>query len=230
MTPDWNRSADKLPRLPMPRINRYMLGGVSATLIAGLLAGVFWIAGARSKPGLSTGKQLEGLGDFGTVPDFTLTERSGQRVTRSDLKGQIWLADFIYTTCEDTCPLESATMEKLQTQLKDPRAKLVSISVDPDRDTPNVLARYADVFHADPQRWLFLTGNKNEIYRIVQEGFHLSAIPASDDSEHSDGVFHDAHFVLVDGSAQIRGYYESNDAEALRRLTADIGKLLRENG
>src|SRR4051812_48364850 len=152
------------------RTNRYIVGGFSAVLIAGLLAGISWtVLNARRPTAASNDKPLEGLRDFGTVPDFSLIERSGKRLARSDFEGKIWLADFIYTTCKDTCPLESATMAKLQTELTDDRMKLVSISVDPERDTPDVLARYADVFHADPGRWLFLTGNKNDILQLVQE-------------------------------------------------------------
>ncbi len=204
---------------------RYIL---TALLIVVLLGGLLMARGRRTQ---SDARPLEGLGDFGTVPDFALTDRSGKPVTLSDLKGKIWLADFIYTACQDTCPLESAAMAQLQNDLKSDGFRLVSFSVDPERDTPAVLARYAELFHADSARWLFLTGKKNDVYRLVQDGFHLSAIPIADDSLHVDGaVFHDAHFILVDGSARIRGYYESNDAAALKRLAADAKKLLAENG
>ena len=185
---------------------------------------------ARGQKAESDARPLEGLGNFGAVPDFALIERSGRTLTLSDLRGKIWLADFIYTACKDTCPLESASMAKLQNDLGSESFRLVSFSVDPERDTPAVLSRYADLFHADSARWFFLTGKKSDVYRLVQEGFHLSAI-AIDDSTHVEGeVFHDAHFILVDGSAQIRGYYESNDPAALKRLAADAKKLLAGNG
>ncbi|HEY1268103.1 MAG TPA: SCO family protein [Candidatus Binatia bacterium] len=202
---------------------------LTALLLGVLLGGALLVA--RAKKTQSEAMPLEGLRDFGAVPDFALVERSGKPVTLSSLKGKIWLADFIYTVCEDTCPLETAAMAQLQNDLKSDGVRLVSFSVDPERDTPAVLTRYAELFHADPTRWLFVTGKKNAVYRLVQDGFHLSAIPIADDSPHIDGaVFHDAHFVLVDGSARIRGYYESNDAAALKRLTADAKKLLAENG
>ena len=198
-----------------------------AFLVVVLLGGILV---ARGKKAESEAPPLEGLRKFGAVPDFALTERSGRTLALSDLRGKIWLADFIYTACKDTCPLESASMAQLQNDLGSEGFKLVSFSVDPARDTPAVLSRYADLFHADPARWFFLTGNKNDIYRLVQEGFHLSAIPI-DDSTHVEGeVFHDAHFILVDGAAQIRGYYESNDPAALKRLAADAKKLLAGNG
>ena len=202
---------------------------VPALLAVLLLAALAVALVARAKQAQSDARPLEGLGKFGAVPEFALTERSGARLTLSDLKGKVWLADFIYTACQDTCPLESATMAQLQSDLSGLR--LVSFSVDPERDTPAVLAEYAKRFNADRTRWLFLTGGKNDLYRLVQDGFHLSAIPITEDGAHADGdIYHDAHFVLVDGAAQIRGYYESNDAAALKRLRADAKKLLAEKG
>jgi protein SCO1 len=206
----------------------YILPALFAALLLVPLGAAFIARGKKAEP---DARPLEGLGRFGTVPDFALTERSGARLTLSDLKGKIWLADFIYTSCKDTCPLESASMAQLQNDLPSDGVKLVSFSVDPERDTPAVLARYAETFHADPARWLFLTGNKADVYRLVQDGFHLSALPITEDTEHANGeVYHDAHFVLIDGAAQIRGYYESNDPAALNRLRADAKKLLAENG
>ncbi len=200
---------------------------VPAFLVVLLLGGLLV---ARDERAPSEARPLEGLRKFGAVPDFALTERTGKTLTLSDLRGKIWLADFIYTACKDTCPLESASMAQLQSDLVGESFRLVSFSVDPERDTPAVLARYADLFHADPARWFFLTGKKTDVYRLVQEGFHLSAIPI-DEPPHVEGeVFHDAHFILVDGSAQIRGYYESNDPAALKRLAADAKKLLAGNG
>ena len=200
---------------------------IPALLVVLLLGG---LQIARDKRAASETRPLEGLRKFGAVPDFALTERTGRTLSLSDLRGKIWLADFIYTACKDTCPLESAAMAQLQRDLASESFRLVSFSVDPERDTPAVLARYAELFHADPGRWFFLTGKKTDVYRLVQEGFHLSAIPI-DDPPHAEGeVFHDAHFILIDGSAQIRGYYESNDSAALKRLAADARKLLAGNG
>ena len=206
----------------------YILPALFAALLLVPLGAAFIARGKKAEP---DARPLEGLGKFGAVPEFALTERSGARLTLSDLKGKVWLADFIYTACQDTCPLESATMANLQSDLAGEPLTLVSFSVDPERDTPAVLADYAERFHADRTRWLFLTGGKNDLYRLVQEGFHLSAIPITEDAAHSDGdVYHDAHFVLVDGAAEIRGYYESSDPAALKRLRADAKKLLAEKG
>ncbi len=175
-------------------------------------------------------KPLEGLGRFGAVPNFSLTERSGKQLRRSDLNGKVWVANFMYTNCTDTCPLQSAELAKLQSDLRNRvNVKLVSISVDPERDNPQVLSRYADRFKASPDRWYFLTGDKNEIYRLAEDGFHLGAVPASDHGgEHDGSILHSSKFVLVDEKAEIRGYYESDDAEALQRLRRDMLTLLKK--
>jgi cytochrome oxidase Cu insertion factor (SCO1/SenC/PrrC family) len=170
---------------------------------------------------------LEGLNRFGAVPDFSLVERSGKKAGLGDLRGKIWIADFIYTNCTDTCPLQTAAMAKLQERwMKDGHLKLVSFSVDPERDTPEVLSRYAERYKADEKRWWFLTGAKEQITRLVQDGFRLSAVPATEDGAQSSLVFHSSRFVLVDQEAQIRGYYDSRDPEALGRLNRDVTTLL----
>ena len=176
---------------------------------------------------LSPTQSLDRLNDFGPVPEFSLTERTGKRVTLADLRGKVWLADFIYTSCTDTCPLQSAEMAKLQGQWGKRRDfKLISFSVDPDHDTPPVLARYAEHFNADADGWLFLTGDKEQISRLVQEGFHLSATPALKSAPGDDVILHSPRFVLIDQTARIRSYYDSRDGEALRRLNKDIMTLL----
>ena len=212
---------------------RQLLWALCVIVLAGLIGSALWNgfdAGLRysARPE----KALEGLGNFGTVPDFSLVERSGRSVKLSDLRGKIWIVNFIYTSCPDTCPLQSAEMAKLQGE-RDHEAdfRLLSITIDPERDTLQVLSRYADRFGADPDRWLFLTGEKEGIYRLAQQGFHLSAVPVSNDEGKNDPAFiHSSRFVLVDDKAEIRGYYVSTDPDALRRLRRDLKTLLTVNG
>ena len=140
---------------------------------AGLAGGWAWYLLAR--PRAAAEKTLGGLQVFGTLPDFALIERDRRQVTRPDLLGKVWIANFIYTTCTDTCPLQSARMAALQRDLSRERdVRFLSITVDPRRDTPAVLARYAARYEADRERWWFLTGEKREIYALIQEGFRLS--------------------------------------------------------
>jgi protein SCO1 len=106
---------------------------------------------------------------------------------------------------------------------------LVSITVDPERDTPKVLSKYADRFGANPARWFFLTGEEDSIHKLAQEGFRLAAveIPHANRPETGATHTHSPRFVLVDRSAQIRGYYTSTDPDALKRLRDDLKSLLR---
>jgi protein SCO1/2 len=207
---------------------RFVLLGVSVLSLGIILGTFFWLKLAP-RPGLTGwgAKPLEGLSRYGAVPEFSLIERSGKAITLANLRGMIWVADFIYTTCTDTCPLQTAEMGKLQEGWKDnPGLKLVSFSVDPEKDTAEVLSRYADRYHADSQRWLFLTGAKEEITRLVQGGFKLSAVPVVTAGSSESVIMHSPRFVLIDKQAQIRGYYDSRDQQALERLKKDVAILI----
>jgi protein SCO1 len=207
---------------------RFLLLGVSVVSLGIILGTFFWLKLAP-RPGLTgwDAKPLEGLQRYGSVPQFSLIERSGKTTTLADLRGTIWIADFIYTTCQDTCPMQTAAMAQLQEQWKDRAGlKLVSFSVDPEKDTTDVLSRYADRYKADSQRWLFLTGTKEEIGRLVQEGFRLSAVALSSDGNKDSVIMHSPRFVLIDKHAEIRGYYDSRDQQALERLKNDLATLI----
>jgi protein SCO1 len=208
---------------------RLLLLGVSVISLGIILGTFFWLKFA-ARSGLTSWdpKPPTGLDTYGSVPEFSLIERSGKPITLADLRGAIWIADFIYTTCTDTCPLQSAEMARLQEQWKDKAGlKLVSFTVDPEKDTIQVLSSYADRYKADSQRWLFLTGAKGEITRLVQEGFRLSAIPAVNDGNADSVILHSPRFVLIDKQAQIRGYYDSRDSQAIDRLKADVATLTK---
>ncbi|MGH8059995.1 MAG: SCO family protein, partial [Candidatus Entotheonellia bacterium] len=187
---------------------------------------------------------------YGTVPDFLLLERSGRPIRLADLHGQIWIASFVFTNCTEACPLLTAAMAQLQTDFMGiDRVRLVSITLDPEHDTLPVLARYAAGFGADPQRWLFLTGDQDSIYQLVREGFRLyvsdaqressqrlrhalislvDPSPALADHGGAKDPVHAARLVLVDGSARIRGYYDGTDPDALLRLRQHVRPLLEE--
>ena len=166
---------------------------------------------------------------YGSVPDFSLVERSGKKTGLAKLRGKIWVADFIYTNCSDTCPLQTADMAKLQEQWRNESdLELVSFSVDPERDTPRVLSRYASRFKAYGKRWLFLTGGREEIARLVQDGFRLAAAPAPKGNNGTRVILHSPRFVLVDRQGQIRGYFDNRDPKAMQHLKDDVAKLLKQ--
>ena len=154
---------------------------------------------------------------LGAFPDFTLTDQSGRTVHVADLRGQPWVADFIFTRCGDVCPRLTEQMARLR---KDTGARAVSFSVDPDYDTPAVLTEYAAAHHAD---WTFLTGPID----AVADGAKL-ALQRDPTKPAPVSILHGSHFILVDAAGKIRGYYDPSDEEASARLRADLRALERK--
>ena len=239
----------------MTRRQLILVAGLTAPLLAAGAGVVAWsvVAGGtiprfgwRTPGGQSPGA-LESLGMYGEVPDFALTERSGRTITRADLLGRVWLVTFVYTQCTETCPLQSAQVARLQAEFASEKGlRFVSISVDPERDTPAVLARYAERYAADPGRWWFLTGDKRAIYRLAKEGFRLGVVDPDDPARPaglsqwftpepawathgSKGlIMHSSRLVLVDRQARIRAYHLPDDEPSLARLRGNLRTLLRE--
>src|SRR5205823_10715606 len=160
------------------------------------------------------------VSSYGTVPEFVLLNQDGKNFGSAQLRGKIWIADFIYTTCPGPCPMISTRMSELQKPLKKTDVHLVSFSVDPDKDTPQVLRSYAEKWQAEPGRWDFLTGPKSAIYKLSHDGFKLAV---SDGSDAQGIPVHSTRMVLVDRHGQIRGYYDATEADAVTKLVADTG-------
>src|SRR5712691_7419802 len=165
------------------------------------------------------------VSSYGTVPEFVLLNQDGKNFGSAQLAGKIWIADFIYTTCPGPCPMISSRMSELQKPLEKSDVHLVSFSVDPGKDTPQVLRGYAEKLQADPARWDFLTGPKSAIYKLSHDGFKLAVADGSDET----GIpVHSTRMVLVDRHGEIRGYYEATAADAVTKLLADTNHLLRD--
>jgi len=154
---------------------------------------------------------------LGAVPAFTLTERSGSPFAAADLRGQVWIADFVFTRCPDVCPALTATMAGLQKTLTAHPVRLVSFTVDPAHDTPEALRDYAARFHASDD-WLFLTGSREALAALLREGFKVAW---ADDGPPASPITHSDRFVLVDRTLRIRGYYHGSQADDVARLTRD---------
>ncbi len=171
------------------------------------------------------------LGRYAEVPPFSLTERGDQTITNHDLEGKIWVADFVFTTCPGPCPIISANMAKLQRQLVgDSRVQLVSFTVDPQDDTPAVLAAYASHLGADPQKWWFLTGPEKPLYDLIQHGF-LQSLEDNHGKHLEPGEFlvtHSTYMVLVDSHGVIRGFFSGLDEEGQASLLSGIRQLENE--
>jgi protein SCO1/2 len=214
--------APPTPRNPMLEL---VLLGALFCIIAGVSVAVTWkIRNIRLKRPTSTPVVTPtSPGDEPTyVPDFSLIDKSGTPVTLADLKGQVWVANFFFTNCPAQCPAMNLRMGQIQRALPDgAAAKLVSITVDPDNDSPEVLAEYAKTFHAKDDRWLFLTGDKQAIIRLAKEGFKLPAGENPND--------HSLRLALVDRDGRIRGYYNSTDEKSVAELQERLIELLKAN-
>lgn len=175
-----------------------------------LLLGV--LSGACSR----TPKELPVLGE---VAPFHLTSQAGQDFDSASLRGHVWVADFIFTNCEGPCPRMSAYMRALQKATGDlPELKMVSFTVDPQRDTPPVLTEYGKNYSAESGRWFFLTGDPKILNSLDRDSFQLGTVGAAMD--------HSTRFVLVDAAGKIRGYYGIATGDPVPELAADARRLM----
>ena len=200
-------------------------GAILLTMGAALLGLRATWRGAVS-PSIATDAVLPVIGQ---VPEFSLTERSGRTVTRADLAGTIWVADFIFTSCSGPCPLLSLRMRSLQQALarEHPDVKLVSVSLDPEFDTLDVLQKYADKHDADPRRWWFLRGGgEKEVHDLVRGGFLQAVARAGSES----AIVHSTYFLVIDGSGRIRSARDGTLAETKEAILWDVATLKSEDG
>jgi uncharacterized membrane protein YozB (DUF420 family)/cytochrome oxidase Cu insertion factor (SCO1/SenC/PrrC family) len=184
---------------------------IAAVTTAALVGATAFIAFSSARPPF-----------LGSLPEFALVAQDGSPVSRGRLAGKAFVADFIFTRCGAACPAMTFVMARLQTELP-PGTALVSFTVDPAFDTPEVLARYAATHGAGPG-WLFVTGTKSALYALATQGFKLAAmeVPPEDRRTSEDGPFlHSSKLVLVDPRGSIRGYYDSESPGARRRLVRD---------
>jgi protein SCO1/2 len=164
---------------------------------------------------------------LGAVPAFQLIDQDGRAFGSKDLAGRVWVASFIFTRCETVCPTVTAQMARVQARARDlePALHLVSFSVDPDHDTPARLAAYAKVHRANPRMWTFLTGPAAAVQEMVQKGFRVSMGRDPNDPSPA-GISHGTHLVLVDGQGRLRGYYASEEPDAVERVVRDAALLV----
>lgn len=163
-----------------------------------------------------------GLPSYGVVPDFTLTDQTNHAFLSSKaLKDRVWIADFIYTNCVGPCPRMSAQMRQVDNALgEDSEVRFVSFTVDPARDTPEVLARYAERYQAETGRWYFLTGSQSDLQHLDRNVFMLGDVNGE--------LQHSTRFVLIDKQSRVRGYYLTSEEDAIPRLIADAKKVSKE--
>lgn len=165
------------------------------------------------------------------LPRFTLTDQNGRAFGSDQLDGKVWVADFMFTRCKGVCPMLSANMEALQSRLsEDPRwssdIRLVSLSVDAEHDTPAILREYARRYHAQPGQWVFLTGEREQVWPLIEDGFKL-AVGATPTNEVMPFA-HSSKLVLVDQQGRVRAYHDGTTPQGRAALIADLHRLLGE--
>ncbi|MFM2093610.1 MAG: BsSco, partial [Planctomycetota bacterium] len=164
------------------------------------------------------------------APAFSLVDQYGQPYGSDDLRGKVWIGTFFFTRCVATCPKQSESLRKLQEHCRRwpdfERIRFISFTVDPERDTPEVLKEYSSKFNADSEKWRFLTGPREAIARAAESGFRLPVSEASLDP--SVPITHSPQFALVDTAGWIRGYYDGTDDNDMRKLIKDLRTVLSE--
>jgi len=164
--------------------------------------------------------------NYHTIPPFKLINEKGDTLSSSRLNGEIYVTDFFFTTCPGICPKMTNQLKRVQESFSGNKdIKIVSISVDPMHDTPEELNNYAKLNGANPEQWYFLTGNKDSIYNLAQQGFFLSA---GEEKGSSEAFVHSDKLVLVDKEGRIRGYYNGTDQAEVDRLITEINVLIHE--
>jgi protein SCO1/2 len=160
-----------------------------------------------------------------TLPAFSLVDENGKPFGRDQMLGRVWVADFVFTSCGDACPRLQNKMRRIQDRLLPPEQggeiSLLSVSVDPDRDTPERLREYAQHYGARPGMWRYLTGPEKEVERTVVHGFHtaMAKLPVAGSDPHMEAfdIMHGERLVLVDRLGRIRGFYDADDPDSLLR-------------
>lgn len=193
-----------------------IIGLGTFVLLNASLMGLYIVSGAA---GPQTGAEV--LPVISALPEFSLTSDKGTPLGNADMAGKVWIADFIFTSCAGPCPVMTRSMAGVAKKLElYPEVEFVSVSVDPETDTPEVLARYGEKFGANPARWHFLTGSIDAIQQLAVKGFMIGAV--------DDPVIHSTKFCLVDRKGQIRGYYTGTDEAETDQLIAAVHRLLEE--
>ncbi len=195
----------------------------------------FWLVGIALISAISVyrvlkTRDLKPPDVYTQVPAFQFTDQSGNAFGSEDLAGNIWVANFIFTRCTTVCPIFTDKMAELQMRTKyaATKPKLVSFSVDPDFDSPEVLQGYAMRFEANPSRWHFLSGPTDAVRAVVEDGMKTAMGDAKEVMNPED-LIHGSHFVLVDPDLNIRGYYAVSNEDTIEKLLDDFRAVANEN-
>lgn len=195
-----------------------ILWGLAVLSMLGILGTGIW---ARRHSGASSG--VEPLPTLYAAPSFSLTDQNGQTFDNDDVRDKVWIAMVFFTECPGICPAMTSRLAEVQKAIASPDVRMVSFSLDPEKDTPEVMKLYAERFSTDQSRWFFLTGPKDTMYEIAR-GLKLAAQPA----QGGNPIVHTQKVLLIDQSAQVRGIYDTNDDDSMNALARDAQRLISE--
>ena len=160
---------------------------------------------------------------LGSIPPFEFVDSDGKIVSKDNLLGKVWVADFIFTTCTMACPVMTGNMNLIHKSFKNnDQVRIVSISVYPEYDTPEILKEYASRYNANTNRWHFLTGPEENVKHVIKNGFKMG--------DYEDIIFHSEKFALIDQNGNIRGYYNGIKTDDMKTLKKDMKVLLKREG
>lgn len=207
---------------PLNRTIQFLVWGFLVAVILGI--GVAYVRSVRTpvRPVLPA---------LGQVPAFVLTNQIDRAVSESALNGKIWVANIIFTRCGGPCPRLSGQMREIQDAF--PAAtdvQFVSLTSDPEFDTPAVLREYADRFKADPRRWSFLTGTKQAVYGLAIQGLRFTVVDNKEKGAAADEdlFIHSLRFVVIDGEGTIRAYLDGGETNSVSRVIETVQTLMQE--
>ena len=170
----------------------------------------------------SCGDPAAKLPDYGVVPPFTMTDSNGQTFRGARLLGKVWVADFIYTNCPAECPMMTSRMHSIEKRIRgDSDVRLVSISVDPERDTAAALSKFAHRYGGPTGQWFFLTGSPATVHELAYTTFHVGDVIGK--------ISHSTKFMLVDKRGHLRGYYSTLEENDIASLMQDLAALRKES-
>jgi protein SCO1 len=165
------------------------------------------------------------------LPEFVLTNQDNHRMSLADLRGQVWVGDIVFTRCAGPCPIMTGKLSGLQKDLfKGDAVKFVTLTTDPEFDSPEMMKRFGERFNADFKKWYFLTGDKKQIARLAVDGMKLVAIEKSPQERENDAdlFIHSTRFVVVDKNGIVRASFDSTEPETPAKLVKAVHQLLLE--
>ena len=214
--------------------NRLAIIIPAALLMVGIGIAYFMIKEGRNLPIYAPSqlnpelvdKSKQGVTSNHKIADFELIDQDGNVFTEENLEGYYYVTDFFFTTCPTICPNMSAQLQRVQEKYgNDDDFLIVSHSVQPEVDSAEVLKKYANLYEADPNKWIFLTGNKKTIYDLARKSYFAAVT----EGDGGPGDFiHTENFVLVDKEKRIRGFYDGTSSASVDQLLIDIEILAQE--